>query len=204
MKLLHYLLALEVGLISSAVALSGLKVERPSATQHPGAGIVHTATWRIESDLRRISESLEGQRVSQRSAVGQLEALDERLTSLNASLAKLEAAANGGRAPLLLTPEAMTELFMEDREPEPPDLLFSLDYFQGRVLDSELTDLERVEALESLNNLPMAEARSPEVVDAMLNLLPRIGDAEILYATEGNLGKADKSIIMKILGWIIP
>ncbi|MHC4379075.1 MAG: hypothetical protein ACYS26_20950, partial [Planctomycetota bacterium] len=98
MKYLHYILALEVGLISSAVALSGLQVERPSATQHPGAGIVHTATWRIESDLERIAESIEGQRVSQRSAVGQLEALDERLANLDASLAKLEAAANGGRA----------------------------------------------------------------------------------------------------------
>ncbi|MHC4379324.1 MAG: HEAT repeat domain-containing protein, partial [Planctomycetota bacterium] len=81
---------------------------------------------------------------------------------------------------------------MEDREPEPPDLLFSLDYFQGRVLDPELTDLERVEALESLNNLPLAEARSPEVVDAMLHLLPRIGDAEVLRDAIGHLGRVER------------
>lgn len=192
MKLLHYILALEVGLIGSAVALSGAQVERTSATQHPGAGIVHSASWRLENDLLRITESLEGQRSSQRTAVGQLTELDERIGELVASVEKLEAAANAGRAPLLLTPETMALLFMEDRDPEPPDLLFSLDYFQGRALNPELTDQERVDALESLNNLPMEAARSPAVVDAMLHLLPRIGDPNVLRDAIGHLGQVER------------
>ncbi len=32
----------------------------------------------------------------------------------------------------------------------------------------------------------------------------RIADVEVLYSTNGNLAKADKSMIAKILGWIIP
>ena len=32
----------------------------------------------------------------------------------------------------------------------------------------------------------------------------RIADVEVMYATEGNLAKAVKSMIAKILGWIIP
>ncbi len=32
----------------------------------------------------------------------------------------------------------------------------------------------------------------------------RVAEAEVLYATDGSLAQADKSFIMKILGWIIP
>lgn len=32
----------------------------------------------------------------------------------------------------------------------------------------------------------------------------RVADAEVLYATDGSLAEADKSFIMKILGWIVP
>lgn len=32
----------------------------------------------------------------------------------------------------------------------------------------------------------------------------RIADVEVLYSAEGDLAKADKSMIAKILGWIIP
>lgn len=32
----------------------------------------------------------------------------------------------------------------------------------------------------------------------------RVADAEILYETDGSLGRADKSLIMRLLGWVIP
>ena len=32
----------------------------------------------------------------------------------------------------------------------------------------------------------------------------RIAEAEVLYGTEGTLGRPEKSMIMKLLGWIIP
>lgn len=31
----------------------------------------------------------------------------------------------------------------------------------------------------------------------------RVAEAEVLYATDGNLGQAEKSMLMRLLGWIL-
>lgn len=46
--------------------------------------------------------------------------------------------------------------------------------------------------------------RPQDITDDNTVLSWRIADVEVLYSTNGNLAKADKSMIAKILGWIIP
>lgn len=175
-----------LALLASAVAVAfaafarttGLELfaARPTGEKHPVAAMLRRDLRGIERELDEMRSHLERVR-----PVRPALARDERVRAVEALEARVEALERSAPAarPVLLTPVALARHALAGTEPRPQDLLATTSVLAARALDEDLEPARRVRALEELNALPLEDARGPELIDSMLDLLATLADEEV-------------------------